>query len=319
MRGIGFISGSHRKLWVSAAGLVAIAAPMVIGFAGGTPGFAQGQGQNTAQTQSQSAAPALTSYEYEVVSIKPNNSTGFPSVTAGDDGLTILNIQLMPLLYSAFGVGKDQLVGAPDWLNSEKYDINAKIDPETADALKKLSADDRKIARQHMMQMIFIDRCKLKFHRDTKDLQVYNLVIGKNGPKIQQSKTDNAAPPSSNPMNNVRVGRGGVVEFHALPMVALVQILSQQLGATVVDKTGLTGMYDFTWNFAPDGGQGRGGGDGAPPMGGGGGGAGPTLPADPGGVSIFTQVQELLGLKLESSKGPVEIIVIEHIERPSEN
>jgi uncharacterized protein (TIGR03435 family) len=319
MHGLGRISRSYRKLWVSAAGLVAIAAPMAIGFAGATPGFAQGQGQSPAPAQSQSAAPALTSFEYEVVSIKPNNSPGFPNVTAGADGLTVLNIPLLPLFYSAFGVGKDQIVGAPEWLSSDKYDINAKIDPETSDALKKLSSDDRKIATQHMMQMIFIERCALKFHRDTKDLQVYNLVIGKNGPKIQPTKPGDAPAPAPNGANNVRVGRGGVVEFHALPMVALVQILSQQLGATVVDKTGLTGMYDFTWNFAPDGGQGRGDRDGAPPMGGGGGGAGPAFPADPGGVSIFTQVQELLGLKLESSKGPIEVIVIDHIEKPSEN
>ncbi|HUK30007.1 MAG TPA: TIGR03435 family protein [Candidatus Acidoferrum sp.] len=304
---------------MSATGLVAIAAPMVIGLAGGTPGFAQGPGQNVAQTQSQSVAPPAMNYAYEVVSIKPDNSPGFPNVTVGEDGLTILNIQLMPLFYSAFGVGKDQVIGAPDWLNTDKYDINAKIDPETADALKKLSADDRKVARQHMMQMIFIDRCNLKFHRDTKDLQVYNLVIGKNGPKIQQSKIDPATAPAPNAANNIRAGRGGVVEFRALPMTALVQILSQQLGATIVDKTGLTGLYDFTWNFAPDGGQGRGGGDGTPPAGGAGGGGGSMLPADPGGVSIFTQVQELLGLKLESSKGPIEVIVIDHIERPSDN
>jgi uncharacterized protein (TIGR03435 family) len=319
MRGIAYISGSRRRLLVSAAGLVAIAAPMAFGLAGATPGFAQGQGQQSAtQTQPQSAAP-LTSYEYEVVSIKPNNSPGFPNVTAGADGLTVLNIPLLPLFYSAFGVGKDQIIGAPDWLNSQRFDINAKIDPETADALKKLSSDDRKIATQHMMQMIFVERCNLKFHRETRDLQVYNLVVGKNGPKFQPTKIDGASTSSPSMANNVRVGRGGVVEFHALPMVALVQILSQQLGATVIDKTGLTGMYDFTWNFAPDGGQGRGAGDSQPPAGGGANATGTIAAPDPGSTSVFTMVQELLGLKLESSKGPVEVIVIDHIEKPSEN
>jgi uncharacterized protein (TIGR03435 family) len=312
---VGF-PGSYRKLLLSAVGLAAIAIPVVFSFANATPAGAQGQPQPPAQ----SAAAPVPTYEYEVVSIKPNNSPGYPSVTVGEDGLTILNIQLLPLIYSAYGVGKDQVVGAPDWLNTEKYDINAKIDPATADALKKLSPDDSKLARRHMLQQIFVDRCKLTFHHDTKNLQVYNLVIGKNGIKFQESKPDNASPTNSNSGNIMRVGRGGFVEFHAMPMPGLVQILSQQLGASVIDKTGLTGLYDFTWQFGPEGGQGRGPVDSQPSAGGGGSSAGPTVPADPGGpASIFTQVQELLGLRLESSKGPIEVIVIDHIERPSAN
>ncbi len=319
MKRLGEVFGSRGKLLLCAAGLLTAGMAVFWGLAGPTPGRAQNQTQAVAQGQSpaqaQSTTAAAPGYEYEVVSIRPNKSPGFPNVTVGEDGLTVLNIQLMRLLYSAFGMGPDQIVGAPDWLDSEKYDINAKIDHDTAEALKKLSPDDRKAARQHMMQMIFVDRCKLKYHLETKNLQVYNLVIGKTGIKFQESKAVGASAPSPNAANNVRVGRGGVVEFHALPMSALVQILSQQLGATVVDKTGLTGMYDFTWQYGPDGVQGRGAGESQPPAGG----AGPVASLDSGGASVFTQVQELLGLKLESSKGPVPIIVIDHIEKPSDN
>ncbi len=319
MRRFAFISGSLRKQLLTAATAVTVTATIAFGLISATPGRAQSQAAGQAPAQPQSAAAPATNYEYEVVSIKPDNSPGFPNVTTGDDGLTVLNIPLLPLFYTAFGMGKGQIVGAPEWLNSERYDINAKIDHDTSEELKKLSADDRKAARQQMLQNLFVDRCNLKYHRDTKDMQVYNLVIGKNGPKIQPSKDVGAAAPSPNAANNVRVGRGGVVEFHALPMAALVQILSQQLGATVVDKTGLTGMYDFTWQFGPDAGPGRGAADSQPPPGSGAGGGGPVASLDSGGASVFTQVQELLGLKLESSKGPVEIIVIDHIERPSAN
>jgi uncharacterized protein (TIGR03435 family) len=117
------------------------------------------------------------------------------------------------------------------------------------------------------------------------------------------------------------MGGRGTISFHALPITVLAQILSGQLGRTVVDKTGLTGKYDFTWQFTPNQNQGRAGGDSQAPPGGAASGGTPITTLDPGGdaADVFIQVQEQLGLKLESGKGPVEIIVIDHIERPSGN
>jgi hypothetical protein len=108
---------------LSAAGLVAVALPFVFGLASATLG--------RAQIHAQSTATVAPTYEYEVVSIKANKTTGFPNATSGDDGFTVANIPLQPLLFQAFGVGPDRISGAPDWLNTEKYDINAKVDPAT--------------------------------------------------------------------------------------------------------------------------------------------------------------------------------------------
>jgi uncharacterized protein (TIGR03435 family) len=327
MRRIGNVIGSCREVPMSARATLAIAALIAFLAGSATPGRAQAP----SQVQAQNTTGNVPKYEYEVVSIKENKSTGFPNATAGDDGFTVTNIPLQALLFSAFGVGKDRIVDAPDWLSSEKYDVNAKMDPSVSDALKKLSADDKKLAQQQMLIALFADRCKLKFHRETKELQVYTLVIGKNGPKFQESKPDDASDTSTNPANGIkvpdgrggsgriRVGAGGAVTFHGLPLTVLVAMLSTQLGRTVVDKTGLAGKYDFTWQFVPDPTQLRAQQEAQPPAGGGANGGGPILPTDPSGSSLFTAVQEQLGLKLESGKGPVEIIVIDHIERPSGN
>jgi uncharacterized protein (TIGR03435 family) len=110
-----------------------------------------------------------------------------------------------------------------------------------------------------------------------------------------------------------------MMTFQAMPLTSLVQVLSLQVGRTVLDKTGLTGRYDFTWQFNVS--ANPGGGQGGPPSsaGGAGSGASPAGSADSEPPSIFTMIQEQLGLKLESGKGPVEIIVIDHMERLSEN
>jgi uncharacterized protein (TIGR03435 family) len=335
------ISRSNRRNLLRAAGLLAATLTIAFGLASATPGRAQ------AQSQGQSTAATVPTYEYEVVSIKVNKSTGaFPNFSAGEDGFTLQNLPLFALVASAFGVLPDRISGMPDWLNSEKYDVSTKMDPSVSEALKKMSADDKKTAQQLMIQALLADRCKLKFHRETKELPVYTLTIAKNGPKFQESKPDDKATSAAEPtatnsstaaaavtsaggmkvpdgrggFGSIKVGAGGAVTFHALPLTMLTQILSVQLGRQIVDKTGLTGKYDFTWQFTPDPSQNRAGGGGAPgdsqpPAGGG----GVPVPADPTGTSLFTAVQEQLGLRLESGKGPVEIFVIDHIERPSDN
>src|SRR5580658_4432802 len=117
MMRFGVVLRNLRKQSLAAAGLAAVTAALVFGLAEATPGRAQGQAQGSPQAQN---APApVPAYEYEVVSIKPNKSTDFPNATTGDDGFTVTNIPLLPLLYTAFGVGRDQIAGAPDWLNSE--------------------------------------------------------------------------------------------------------------------------------------------------------------------------------------------------------
>jgi uncharacterized protein (TIGR03435 family) len=206
------------------------------------------------------------------------------------------------LIQQAYQVRDFQVAGGPDWLRSDRYDVIAK--PENA-----ASPDQVRV----MLQALLKDRFQLKFHRETKELPTYALVVAKGWPKLQVSKE---APPAEGEGRG-RGGRGGQMrmmgrghfEANGLPVSALANQLAQALGRSVIDKTGLTGNYDFKLDWTPDENQ-RGliAGPGGEPA-----------PAPTEGISIFTAVQDQLGLKLESTKGPVEILVIDGVERPSEN
>jgi uncharacterized protein (TIGR03435 family) len=298
---------SQRPL--SATALFTLTALLAISLLHASPMRAQSQTQVVPTT-----APTL---EYEVATIKPNKSAIPPAVMTADDGIDMRNIPLGILLGIAFGVSNDRITGGPEWL-SDRYDVSAKFDPDVADALKKLNPLDRRAARQRMLQALLSDRFKIVFHRDTKELPVFLLVVAKGGPKLPEGKPADASPDGAGGTGTLAFGQGGLMTFRAMPLSSLVLILSQQVGRTVLDKTGLTGRYDFTWQFNlnvnPGGGRGA-----AQSSAGGPGGANPAASADSEPASIFTVLQEELGLKLDSGKGPVEIIVIDHIERPSGN
>jgi uncharacterized protein (TIGR03435 family) len=168
-----------------------------------------------------------------------------------------------------------------------------------------------------MIQALLADRCKLTVHHETKELSEYVLVIAKNGPKLQEANLNDTYPNGFKGPNGAS-GAGMMrmspdhLTAQAVSMTGLVAMLSMQLGATVVDKTGLTGKYDFTVKWAPDMSQ-------SPIVGGAGAGPGAPPPPDTSAPSLFTALEEQLGLRLESQKGPVDIIVIDHVEPPSEN
>jgi bla regulator protein blaR1 len=309
--------GNRNGRMLSAVGLLSVAVPVLCALLWATPGSAQ------AQSPSASAAPKVV-YEYEVVSIKPNKSgSPIPGGRPSDDGIDVTNFPLTFLVQGAFGVGNDRIIGLPSWVTTDRFDINAKMDPAVADALKKLSADDRKDVQQRMVQAIFVDRCKLTFHRETRELPTFTLVLGKNAPKFKESKPGDApgegfkVPDGKGGTGTLQVGEKGLMTFRGLPISFMVGILSQQLGRTVVDKTGLTGKYDFSWQFVPSAAQIRQ--FGGVPAESGPAGASSGIPSDPDGTDLFTAVAEQLGLKLESGKGPVEVIVIDHMEKPSDN
>jgi uncharacterized protein (TIGR03435 family) len=321
---------ASRKLFVNRTLVLAIAAPILFGIASAAPGRAQSKPEILAATTSK--------YEYEVASIKLSKPAGANGMFMGmrytDDGLTAQNLSLMLLIQQAYGVGKDRITGAPDWLNSERYDIDAKVDGAAVEALKKLSPDELKTVRQHMLQALLADRFSLTLHRETKELAVYNLVIAKNGPKLQESKPEDKGKTSDGsaasgkqaasggPMSvsggggggggkSISVGTGGgasvsfggrgglrTMSGRGVTIENLLTTLASATGRPVLDKTGLTGKYDYKLEYAPEDSQ---------------------PDADSTGPSIFTALQEQLGLKLESGKGPVEIIVIDRVERPSGN
>jgi uncharacterized protein (TIGR03435 family) len=299
-----------QKLLLSAAGLFAITLPIMFGLLNVSRSHAQSAGQSN---------PATT-FGYEVASIKPSkpDSGGIVRFLFYPDGLTATNISLRMLIRDAYGIEDHQLAGAPGWLDSDRYDIEAKMEPSVVDQLRKLGPDAARAARQSMLQALLEDRLKLKAHRETKELPVYTLVVAKNGPKLQEAKPGDTYPNGLKGPNGVgkagmmRMGRGDLTA-QGLSMASVVRLLSQQLGRSVLDKTGLTSTYDFTLHWTPDDSQvafkdfpGGAQSDGSGP-------------SDTSRPSLFTAIQEQLGLKLESQKGPVEIIVIDHVEKPSAN
>jgi uncharacterized protein (TIGR03435 family) len=294
------------------AGLFVAAALVVFALTSATQSNAQSQSQNT------SASAPLPAFEFVVASIKPSSpdaSDGFmTNIGRGrvSDTFSARNLTLMNLVKAAYGIPfgttDSRITGAPKWLDSEKYDVEAKIDSAAVDELNKLSPDQRTLAQRQMLQALLADRCKMMIHRETKDLPIYSLVITKNGPKLVEANPDEVTSISAS-----RDGASEIITGKARSIADLARWLSVSLGCPVLDMTGLTGKYDYKLEWTPDDSPAQtvpgSASDRTPPL----------ASADSIGPSLFTAIQEQLGLKLVAGKGPVEIIVIDHIERPSGN
>lgn len=272
--------------------------------------------------QSQSATSPAPAFEYEVASIKPNRSGGnIATASTTEARFMATNVTLQSLLLKAYGVQDFQISGAPSWLNAERFDIAAEMEDTVAEAIKKLDPAERGLARQQMLRALLMDRLRLSIHHENKDIPIYTLVIGRNGSKLKEAKEGDTYPDglkSSGGHGGTGIwqtgGRGGteVVTGQGVSIADLAATLSRSLDRPVLDKTGLTGKYDFAFNWA-DMNQLQASSDNAPA------GRPATLPLDVGGPSLFSAIQEQLGLRLVSGKGPGDIIVIDHVERPSEN
>jgi uncharacterized protein (TIGR03435 family) len=294
----------------AAVGLLVLAAPIA---------RAQSSAAPSPAAPDAASAPAVPpTFAFDVASIKPDKfGSGMAMVRPTQTGLSASNVSLQMLIEIAYGVPGFQISGAPSWFNSDRYDIEAKVDDATAAGLQKLDTIQRNLATQQMVHALLADRCKLVVHHETKELSEYALVIAKNGPKLQEAKPGDTYPdgfkgPDGRPAVGMMQWSPDHVTAQAVSMTGLVATLALELGVTVVDRTGLTGKYDFTLKYTPDMSQ-------SPVAGGAGAGPGAPLQRDSSGPSLFTAIEEQLGLKLESQKGPVDIIVIDHVEPPSEN
>ena len=286
-----------RKVLLAAIAAVAIAAPVVLGLLHAP----------RVQAQSPQTAAPLP-HSFEVASIKPNHSAdGLFRAANTPDGLTVQGMPVKILITFAYNVKDFQISGGPAWIDSERYDIEAKLDDATAQALKKLPLDQMMEQRRIMLRSLLADRFKLKVTESSKELPIYALVVAKNGPKLTQS-TAGSVPEGR---RLVTFGLGELSGTGTMKLLA--EQISLRVDREVVDKTGLQGTYDFTLHFAPERPMPMPGapGDSGP------GGAAP--PPDSSAPSFFTALQEQLGLKLEPQKGPVKILVIDSVERPSEN
>ncbi|HXB72971.1 MAG TPA: TIGR03435 family protein [Candidatus Acidoferrales bacterium] len=233
---------------------------------------------------------------FEVASVRPNrvgNAEGEGKVRESVDStpasLTMRNVSLNSCLKWAYGV-KDYQISGPRWLTSEKYDVVAKTGrPATNDQLRL------------MLQTLLAERFQTTLHRETKELPMYALVVGKNGPKLQETK----GGPSSKDIRGITIDNGGVV-YKNTSMAELADALSATifgLNRPVLDKTGLEGSFDFTVKLAESTAELKG-----------------SLRSIADDPSIMMSALQQIGLKLEPQKGPVEILVIDHAEKvPTEN
>ncbi len=275
--------------------------------------------------------------EFEVASIKPAAPQDMHQMRimmlggpgSEDPGqITYVNVPLRNIVMNAYGVKNFQISG-PGWLDSEHFDVLAKVP-------KGATKEDLKV----MLQNLLAERFHLKLHREKKEMSIYALVVARNGPKLKESPEDAPAaaeapappPPSGGRRGGMMVGRGGMMMMinngrlrlvgNGQSVSAMTDMLSNQVGRPVVDQTELTGKYDFTLEFAPEEGQMMRGPMGGmpPPPKGAGPGPGDNPPDSPAPANLFTALQEQLGLKLEPKKGPVDFLVIDHLEKtPSEN
>jgi bla regulator protein blaR1 len=253
---------------------------------------------------------------FDVASIKPSSGddrrVGIQFMPGG--GLRTTGTTLKFLITFAYDVRDFQVSGGPGWINSDRFDILAKSDRDAAeggpDDMRKMSDAQMKTASEQMrakLQALLADRFQLTIHHETKDAPVYALVIGKNGSKLKEAEVK-----EGDRRRMMRMGRSEL-NGEGAPIDLLTSTLSNVLGRPVIDHTGLKGNYDFKLTWTPDPGQ-AGGPGGPPPPG-----VEAPPPPDPNGPSIFTAVQEQLGLRLESQKGPVDMIVIDKVEKLSEN
>jgi bla regulator protein BlaR1 len=229
-------------------------------------------------------AQALPSFTFETASVKP----GVPGNIGGSTydftpggGLRVTNGTLKGLLETAYDVRDFQISGGPGWVNSERYDILA----------RSASPADIKETRLKV-QSLLAERFRLRVHRDTKELPVYVLAVARTGSKLAAGQVASAP-------EGINAGCGQMIGTRT-SMANLAVKLSRQLDRPVLDRTGLSGKYDFRLDWTPD--------------------TGPcSTSSSPDSPSLFTALQEELGLKLESTKGPVEVLVIDQVEKPSEN
>ncbi len=295
------VKRAGRKLLLAAELLLVLTASPAL------PSFAQTSASPPATAVPPQVSPAVSApVTFEVSVVKQNKSGGSSSSSDfGSGRFTASNVSLKSLLqYQAYGIPESRISGGPKWISSERFDIEAKTDNAVADRLRTLPRDQRIIQTRAMFQQLLADRFRLAAHWETRDLRVYAMVLAKKGPSLQPSKEPEGH--SSTSSNNEQFTARGVT----LSQMAdtLTQEFSRELGRVVIDKTAIQGRYDFALKWMPNSSAAlvNGGTDGS------------AISPD-SGPSLFTAIQEQLGLKLESTNGPVQVLVIDHAEMPSEN
>lgn len=238
-------------------------------------------------------APAGKTPSYEVVSIKTNVS-GDPNSGKRTtlDRFSGTNVTLKMLLELAYGIKAENIAGGPSWVDSQHFDLTATMVDADPGAVKRMSPTERGA----MLRPALAERFHLKVHPETKIQPIYALVIAKGGSKLVETTQPDT------PFHDQKAGTWGIhateMTGHDVPLTPLVTLLEYLMHRTVVDKTGLKGHYDLLLRWSRDD---------APPS------------ADSTAPSVETALQEQMGLKLEPGKGPVETLVIDQVDKPTED
>lgn len=230
------------------------------------------------------------------------------------DRFTAINMTVQKLVGGAYGLEPMQVIGGPDWVGTNRYDIQAKMDEPTLNKLQSLTQEQRILERKRMLQAFLASRFQMALHQETKDLPVYTLVVSKSGSKLKTANPDETYSDGIKGFDGKPTGphtmRVAIGEFTAqgLPMTEIVSLLTNQVDRIVVDKTGLTGQYDFTLKWTLDATQ--------PPAlrGEDAQRSGPSR-----GPSIFAAIQDQLGLELRPQTAPMEVVVVDRVARPAGN
>ena len=238
-----------------------------------------------------------TKIAFEAATVKPNNSGRLGGgINRMPARIRVINASLKLCIEFAFDVRGFQIAGGPGWLDTDRFDIDA----VAAEPFK--DGEDRA-----MLQSLLADRFGLAIHRETQDRAGYALVPGRNGAKLTPAKSDD-------PSSMFSSTESGDITWSApaITMSRMAEALSGRIGLKVVDQTGIEGKFDVSLQWTPDAGTGPRLSKSGEPL--------PAPPADAiPGPTLFTAIQEKLGLKLESKKVPVEVIVVDRATRPSEN
>jgi uncharacterized protein (TIGR03435 family) len=296
-------SGRGRRLSFVAVAAIAVILPVALCQKDVTP---------TGATPP-AAITAVKPMEFDVVSVKPNKSgSGMIRVMNKPDGYSGTNVSLSMVLEMAYGIKQDLISGIPSWADSANFDIEAKLADSDVAELKKLDKDQRELARKQLLQGFLADRFQLKVHIEIKQLPVYELLVAKSGSTMKEAKPGDTYDNGVKGLDGVAhagmmmVGNEGSsmqLTGQGIPVASLVAMLSQQLHRTVIDKTGLTGNYDIKLKWTPED-------------------TSAAASSDAGsdtGPSLLSALQEQLGLKIQSAKGPVDTLVVDHVEKPTEN
>jgi uncharacterized protein (TIGR03435 family) len=235
---------------------------------------------------------------FEVATIKPSKPDDQrKAFIVQGRRFKIINQPLTAILSFSYDVQAKQIIGLPPWADTDKYDIDAEPDGEGAPSGKQWKA---------MLQKLVTERFKLTFHQDKRELSVYVLSVAKGGPKLTKSEGDPNGLPGlffRGKLGDLGVRNANMGDFTGLMQQAV-------LDRPVLDQTEITGRYDFTLVWTPDDSQFAGMGAKIPPA-----------PADDGKAppNLYTAIQEQIGLKLDATKAPADVMVVDHVEKPSEN